>query len=66
MNRKIIIIFIVLLGIASLAFMFWTARNARRTSNDILEEFKKVDKSLDSTNKDLQKKNDSSALYIKK
>jgi flagellar basal body-associated protein FliL len=59
MKRKCIFSLIIIGALAVCGFMFWTVQKARKASNNILEQFKQIEKSLDSSNKLIQKSNDS-------
>jgi predicted negative regulator of RcsB-dependent stress response len=61
--KKKLIIGVIIGVIVVFSFMFWSAQKTRKTSDNILEDFKKIEKSLDSSDEALRKANDS--LYKK-
>jgi Flp pilus assembly protein TadB len=58
-RTKLLLTGIVALAILVVAFMSWSAQRARKKSHDILVEFQRTDRSIDSSARMLKHKNDS-------
>ena len=59
MRTKLILIVIVVLVILVVSFMYWSAQIARKKSQDILVEFQRIDRSIDSSDRILRQEIDS-------
>jgi type VI protein secretion system component VasF len=62
MKQKSTLIIACVCVLAIAAFMYWSAQIARKKSDNLLEQFKQINKSLDSTNKLLERATDTSIV----
>lgn len=63
-KEKYIYIFTVILAVLVAAFFIWSARRTKTASDQMLEEFKRVDESLGKRHDSLLQSNDSIRQFL--
>jgi len=66
MKRNLLIILSSVVGLVLMVYILWSAVQANKTSDNILNDFNKVDNSLKQANDSIKKSNDSLILNLKK
>ncbi|MFT3823538.1 MAG: hypothetical protein QM731_06435 [Chitinophagaceae bacterium] len=64
MSKKNFIVIIGVLGLTVFAYMVWSAKNARKTSDETLSDFKKVNESLTQAKDSLPKEEGLGTIHI--